>query len=373
MPNQEVFTCDLCHEEHPVSERRVYGSLALCSSCYESETVLCDHCGERIWVEDAESDGRTSLCQSCYDRYYTCCYGCERIIHYDNAYYPDDGDDPYCGSCSDSVRSSHKIIKSYCYKPLPIFYGDDSCRFFGLELEIDDGGESSANAAKLLAIMNRKAEYAYCKHDGSLEDGFEIVTHSMTLDYHIKSVPWREMVEAAVEMGYRSHQAGTCGLHVHVNRSAFGDTEAMQEAAIARILFFVENHWHELLRFSRRTRSQMEQWAARYGRKDNPKEQIEHVKNNFADRYRAVNLTNASTIEFRMFRGTLRYNTIIATLQLINEICELASFLSDDEMASLTWTDFCAMVGNLNYPELVQYLKERRLYVCEPVPAEAEI
>ena len=42
-------------------------------------------------------------------------------------------------------------------------------------------------------------------------------------------------------------------------------------------------------------------------------------------------------------------------------------------MANLTWTDFCARIGNLDYPELVQYLKERRLYVSDPVETEVEI
>jgi len=36
---------------------------------------------------------------------------------------------------------------------------------------------------------------AYCKHDGSLNDGFEIVTHPMTLDYHLHRMPWEELLE----------------------------------------------------------------------------------------------------------------------------------------------------------------------------------
>ena len=84
-------------------------------------------------------------------------------------------------------------------------------------------------------------------------------------------MPWPEVIRCALDMGYLSHQAGTCGLHVHVNRSSLGDTPEQREDTIARILFFVENHWNELLRFSRRTGKQMEKWAARYGRKDDPK------------------------------------------------------------------------------------------------------
>ena len=71
-------------------------------------------------------------------------------------------------------------------------------------------------------------------------------------------------------MGYRSHQAGTCGLHIHVSRAAFGETSRTQDAAIARVLYFFEKHWEELLKFSRRTPRQLEHWAARYGYKEHP-------------------------------------------------------------------------------------------------------
>ena len=60
-----------------------------------------------------------------------------------------------------------------------------------------------------------------------------------------------------------------CGRDLRTARSylalAFGCTYEQQEAAIARLLYFVEKFWAELLRFSRRTQSQMNRWAARYG------------------------------------------------------------------------------------------------------------
>ena len=39
-----------------------------------------------------------------------------------------------------------------------------------------------------------------------------------------------------------------------------------------------------------------------------------------------MNLTNDDTIEFRMFRGTLKFNTLIATLQLVDRVCDVAIF-----------------------------------------------
>ena len=87
-------------------------------------------------------------------------------------------------------------------------------------------------------------------------------------------------------------------------------------------------------------------------------------------RYTSVNLTNTDTIEFRIFRGTLKYNTLIATLQLLDRICDVAIFLTDDQIKSMSWTTF---VSGCTQPELVQYLKERRLYVNDPVESEEDV
>ena len=70
-----------------------------------------------------------------------------------------------------------------------------------------------------------------------------------------------------------------------------------------------------------------------------------------------------------MFRGTLKHNTLIAALQLVDEICSAAFSMSDEEMQKLSWSEF---VEGLYEPELIQYLKERRLYVNEPVEGEVE-
>ena len=72
-----------------------------------------------------------------------------------------------------------------------------------------------------------------------------------------------------------------------------------------------------------------------------------------------------------MFRGTLKLNTLLATLQLLDHICDVAISLTDDELKDLSWTTFVS--GCAHLPELVQYLKERRLYINEPVISDAEV
>ena len=337
----------------------------ICPDCVADYTVTCDHCGAIIWDSESYGDDNTILCHRCYEDYYTCCNECGSLIHYENAH--EYGGEYFCHECYDEVCSGDSI-NDYNYKPEPIFYGNGT-RYFGVELEIDIGGKESSNADEILEIGNNSAEHIYIKSDGSLNDGMEIVTHPMTLEYH-KNLCWKDIMRKAISLGYRSHQTSTCGLHVHINRNSFGETSQEQEEVISHILYFVEHHWLELLKFSRRSEATMNRWAARYGYENDPKAILDKAKKGNKGRYAAVNLCNYHTVEFRMFRGTLKYNTLIAALQMVNQICDAAVFMSDEQMKSLSWSDF---VIKITEPELIQYLKERRLYINEEINTEEEV
>lgn len=363
----DTFICHRCGYAHPMSQRYEFHDQDLCPECLARYTTTCSHCGERIWSYSNVGDEQTILCSDCYDAYFTNCQECGCILERAEAYFDDD-DEYICANCHQSTRDK-SAIRNYYFKPAPIFYGDGP-RYFGVELEIDRGGESENNARMLLSIANTLEDLMYCKHDGSLDDGFEMVTHPMTLSYHLERMPWKDILRKAIDLAYWSHKGGTCGLHVHVNRSALGTTTQDQDAVIARILYFMEKNWEELLKFSRRTAGQLERWAARYGYQDRPKEILDKAKKGYGGRYVSVNLENNATIEFRIFRGTLKYNTLIATLQMVNRICDVALFLSDEEIRDMSWTTF---VSGCQEKELVQYLKERRLYINEPIITEEEI
>lgn len=75
-------------------------------------------------------------------------------------------------------------------------------------------------------------------------------------------------------------------------------------------------------------------------------------------RYVAVNLENYDTIEFRLFRGTLRHKTFLATLQLIDEICKRAIRLNDKVLEGMSWSDFVIGIPS-EKAELIEYLKSK--------------
>ncbi len=363
---EEERICTHCGEVISEGEGTTVNGDLLCEECVDDHCITCDHCGEIIYTDDCITDDRTWLCQDCFEDYYRRCESCNRIIHDNDVNWHMDL--PYCDNCYDEIDSDDEI-EDYSYKPTPLFRGEGN-RFFGVELEIDEGGKDNDYAYRLKNIGNSQLENIYIKSDGSLDEGLEIVSYPMTLDYHMNEMNWEGVMKEAVNLGYRSHQTSTCGLHVHVNRNAFGDNQSEQEEVISRILFFVEKKWNEVFKFSRRNSYNMNRWSARYGFEKTGKEILDKAKNSSNGRYVAVNLNNYHTIEFRLFRGTLKYNTFIATLQMVNKICDVAISMSESEIDEMSWSEF---VGEIVEKELIQYLKERKLYVNEEVNTEEEM
>ena len=55
---EEKYTCDICHEEHDVSELTYFDESYLCEDCLRRETFICRDCGDRHWNDDsADGDG----------------------------------------------------------------------------------------------------------------------------------------------------------------------------------------------------------------------------------------------------------------------------------------------------------------------------
>ena len=210
---RDYHGCSSCGRKFPEDALTLFAGDYFCEHCLDEETIVCSDCGERLW-NDANAGSRTyPLCQRCYDSHYTNCERCGELIDCENAYYLGDGEDyPYCENCYHILKN--QVIHNYDYRPETIFYGDGP-RYFGVELEIDKGGEIGSNAEQILTIGNRERDFYYCKHDGSLDDGFEIVSHPATAEYHLTQLPWKAVMAEAVSLGYRSHQACTCGLHIH--------------------------------------------------------------------------------------------------------------------------------------------------------------
>ena len=180
--------------------------------------------------------------------------------------------------------------------------------------------------------------------------GFEIITQPATLNFHESiSNNYKKAFEKAISDGWKSHNISTCGIHVHINRTFFGERE---EECVAKLLYMTERFWDELVKFSRRDLSNLRRWANKYDM--TAEEIIEKSKCRNLGRYYAVNLTNSETIEFRMFKGTLKFETFLATLQLVDTLSRFSKEKSIEELTKINFEDLLTTENLKDYWELVK-------------------
>lgn len=183
-------------------------------------------------------------------------------------------------------------------------------RFMGVELEVE---VKNADTSRVLEEINNVindgevGRKAFFEKDGSLSDsGFEIITNPMGLDKHTEF--WEWLKDEPLTKSLRSHDTSTCGLHVHVSR------EHLNSMQINKMSVFI-NHPDNAELIAKIARRYNQSYAriaekklgnAHYGR----------------DRYDALNLENRHTVEFRIFKGTIKYASLMAAIQFCNAIVE---------------------------------------------------
>ena len=360
MNENEKVVCSICGKELKMEDAYYDPDGGyICEECHATNVSVCDDCQCEYWnhemTEIADRDNY-HVCVDCLPSYYQC-PDCGR---YFTSLYDGDGGE-YCRACVVNhplplVDRDNPIVGYHNnHSSAPIFFKTDAdveMPYLGVELEVDtrDGyPDNDAIACDILDVM--PDNFIYFESDGSLDNGFENITQPATLAYH-ESIEsnYKKMFTRIRRGGLRSHQTKTCGLHVHFNRNFFTPDE--EEACVARLLYMVENFWDDIAVFSRRSRATIERWANKYN--DDPAKVAKNWKDgSFCyERYHAVNLTNRNTIEFRMFRGTLKYNTFIATLQFCQNLIMTAKTKSVADIQSMQFTDL------INTPELEQYWEE---------------
>jgi len=372
--NYDELVCDecsqVCHRCDTIGSTNDHFSTVdynetWCQGCTENRAFWCDSC------EEYNSNG------NCYlqDRGESWCDSC-----LDNAYYCEDCDEwnaQGCDRCSeDSDDNGNRIIHDYTYRPDAIFHSTDKNErlFFGLEIEVeawDDKCDSATHAYQLESM-----DLAYLKNDGSLNNGFEIVTHPMSHDFFKNQASdlWTILEDLRTKSGMRvkSWDTKTCGLHIHISRTGFNGGSHQH-----RFLNLVYSNPEFYSTLAGRT---SDQWAkftdiyqAEYQRDENGERIYHddgtgyqwHQKRTFAhkldtsrnsDRYSAVNTNNQATLEMRIFRGSVNGDTIKAQIDLAHASVEYTRTLtvSDIREGALSADNFMWYIFQHEelYPEL---------------------
>ena len=364
------FECDRCGEFHRRDESSIVHTLdgdeRWCSGCTDWYAYCCDCCGEMFPgsdLTDVEDYGQ--VCEDCLNNsgYFYFCDNCETWHHYSDW---DEDEDIPCPVCR--RRTSLKwMVRGYHDRPRLVWYGKKhpkakSIEGTGFELEVDKGSNRDSQASKF--VYDNWGDQAYFNHDGSLgSGGFEIITQPMTDDYMRKIFfPQIDKVFDGLvnNYGYRSHDTSTCGLHFHFSRELFG-YGANRDRALEKFTLFFEDFWDDIVKFSRRTSFD---YCHRYMDDNNyysdfktDKDIKDLVKGKkYADRYRAINLTNRNTVEVRIMRGTLNPDTFKASYDFLYTLVKNCKRVKYSDRYNLTeW--FKGLK-----PETIDYMKSRHAF-----------
>ena len=151
----------------------------------EEEEYDCDSCGDTIDIDDVVEDDCDRICQGCYESRMD-----ERNYEQERSQYINDHD----------------------YKPAPLFHNDNGKRsrepalvntfpkpYVGIEIEVEST-RSIVDLGEYAEMVHDNCNgLVYNKTDGSINHGFEMVTHPMTgmklamieTTYPIATVIWK--------------------------------------------------------------------------------------------------------------------------------------------------------------------------------------
>jgi hypothetical protein len=327
---EDTLTCD---DEY----NSVNGEL-WCQRCLRNDATWCDMCDEYFtgYSYSAE-DSSDNMCESCFERNTSYCQDCD-AVYVDGCQYNHEEED------------DSRTIHDYSYRPDPKFHSseDEQTRlYFGIEVETEvrGGDYSDRRLAAEYAQQLEQEGLAYLKSDGSLECGFEIVTHPLSHSYFMNDASslWNTIGKLKTDYSMMAWGTKTCGLHIHISRAGFSGGSHQH-----RFLQLVYNNkdFYELM--AGRSSSH---WA-KFDDNVDPNTGVKSLKHKFdrsgSDRYSAVNTNNRNTLEMRIFRGSLNTRFIKSCIDLAHASVEFTRVMSVPEVRG----------HKLDCINLIQYIRE---------------
>lgn len=294
-------------------------NINVCPVCLQLSKVTCTYCG--------------SLIDILHDKYATV------------------NGDILCSSCM-SKGSTYSPITGYSYKPTPIFWdckGNTSIKsyatppqkgllYLGVELETEsDVDDVSKDARKVWGEFYGNSDTFYIKHDGSLTNGMEIVTHPMTLEYHHRVFPWIPMLkQLRYILSITSQNNSACGLHIHASK------DAITTKGLINIALFFNENIDDITVFSRRggisSYAQTIPNVVPMVQEGAPTDRILNTLSS-EGRYTAVNYSLRNTLEFRVFKGTLDITALYSALEFVELLIKYCNIHTHEEVMHSSFID----------------------------------
>jgi hypothetical protein len=286
--------------------------------------IECEDCQEiesrdnSIWIEGTG----TYVCDPCCSNNYSYHEGHDQYYHHDD--YPEDDDDEDYEGIYGYDYDVTNALQTRKYK--------NETRLLGLEVEVERRSDCSSDIVDQVQDVMR--DFALCKHDGSLNHGFEIVTAPATIT--IQKQKWTAFCEQGFADQLSAWNTNTCGMHIHVDRTSVTPLD------IGKLLVFVNgsNNRKFIENIAGRSSAQWSQFKAKT------------IKDSLhrSDKYEALATHKPRTIEFRLFKGNIAKQGIMRNIEFVDSLCNFVRTVGLDKD-----TD---SVNSLSYTNFVQYMSK---------------
>lgn len=345
-PEQDDAVCDDCASLY-------YTCCPGCELWYRDDSscvdcVSCGRCAAVVPADDTvDTVAGTAICVDCRHAFYWQCPSCEGWNRdgYDCGNEHHDDEDYGC-DCGDCRGGRHGSLFDSGYKPVPRFYGVGPL-FLGCEIELE---APYARTEECIGVADdRLGEIGYLKEDGSLHNGFEIVTHPMSYPWALANFPWTMLTDLA---GLGCTVNRDTGLHVHLSRAGFASS-----CHIFRWMKLIYRNQRQVEVLARRASNN---WSAftDYDRRAAKA----YAKGGAGGRYQAINPNNRDTFELRVFASSLEPSQVQAALAFAAASVQYTRTLT---VRAVT------RAGGWTWPVFVSWLRQHPAYAPLTTQLEA--
>ena len=347
----------------------------ICPDCARQHYTICHSCRALVKNEDttkvlSDDNSMVRFCKRCISKCVRCS-NCYNMIDPKFTYFERVNTEfiPYCANCYSKYNTyeAQYDIKEYHYTPPLNFYtAETSSRtprnstiYYGVEWEIDGGGIDSIKAGSIANTIGD--DHCWITKDGSLSNGFEIISHPFTINYFNNGFKnrYKNAMELANKMGYLCcNKKGipainSSGIHIHISRSGLGSTEDAQMENIYKLWLTMCRFKDRFYKISGRTsQHQVEMYCALpkytdvYGFKSlnefkNKDKgafyELYKINGNKGSRYRALNLVKRDTVEFRLFNSTTNFERFDGYVNFVDTYINVLNKLDIDKINYIQW------------------------------------
>tara|TARA_R110001592_G_scaffold18825_1_gene77955 strand:+ start:1162 stop:2370 length:1209 start_codon:yes stop_codon:yes gene_type:complete len=296
----------------------------------------CEDCGSWEYEDDVRwAYDDNPICSNCIDNYR---YSENRDTYVsEDDYYDEESESQH----DDYIYEYNEDVMSHCS-----YQVSDKDRtelyplYMGVELEVERRNDCPYEIGEMTHndfYNSKTGQFAIMKSDGSLSNGFEIVTAPATLNAHREN--WDTFLNGAAIKHLKSWNTDTTGMHIHISRNH------LTQLDIGKLLVFINDYKNEEF-VNHIAGRNSDQWAKKSSKK------ISDAVNS-SEKYEAVNMSHRNTIEFRIFKGNLAKQGLFRVMEFVHA---LVGFSKTTSMTKLSYKDF------IRYMELPQNRSEYKIF-----------